>query len=108
MQLAWKRAVCRYGCHMCHAFPVDAYTRLMFEPDLRRIEGHHVLSKSFLKDSGLEAELWNVDNGMALCHYHHSRHELHSQRVPRELIPTAALAFAAKHGVSWRLVRDYA
>jgi hypothetical protein len=103
----WKSSVCRGGCVMCRAFPVARELRHELAADLRRVEGHHVIAKRHLKARGLHAHLWDTRNGLALCVYHHDRHERWMQRVPYELVPYDAFEFAAELGLDWMIPDDY-
>jgi HNH endonuclease len=103
----WKAAVCRGGCVMCRAFPVPRELRDDRAADFRVIEGHHVLAQRHLQREGLASRLWDTRNGMALCRYHHGRHERWMQRVPYELVPDDALEFADELGLLHVIDRDY-
>lgn len=103
----WKLTVCRGGCIMCRAFPVSSELRAARLQDLRRIEGHHVLARRHLKAHGYHGRLWDTRNGLALCTYHHHRHEWGMQRVPYELVPDDALEFAAELELEWLIEREY-
>lgn len=101
----WKLTVCRGGCVMCRAFPVAPEDRRGREPDLRRIEGHHIVPKRWLRNTGYGSRLWDTRNGMGLCRYHHGRHELRMQPVPFDLLPDGAYEFAIEVELDW-LVDD--
>lgn len=80
------------------------------------IEGHHVIAKQEIKrvarsgrwefDREQDA-LWDVRNGIPLCDRCHQRHETAFKRVPRHLIPPAAVAFADELGVGYLIDRYY-
>lgn len=106
---AWHLAVVSRGsCLMCRAFPVSDEIRAAHGPDLNVREGHHVIAKRHLKAHGLTGRLWDSDNGMGLCRYHHARHEKAIQRIPLALLPTRAVRFAREVGLDWILDREYA
>lgn len=104
---AWARAVKRYGCVMCKAYPVPDNVRLQHKAALKHREAHHVLAQRHLKREGLSTLLWDSDNGMALCEYHHWRHEKAIQRVPRWILPAASIAFAERLGLGHHIDREY-
>lgn len=103
----WRAAAIRGGCVMCREFPVPRDLRSARFDDLRIIDGHHVLAKRHLRTNGHAARLWDQRNGLALCRYHHARHEAGHQRVPYELVPKGAIDFAAELGLDWILEREY-
>lgn len=103
----WHATVTAGPCVMCRAFPVGRAVLAARRPDVLRREGHHILARQWLRKLGLDALVWDVDNGLCLCRYHHGRHELFVQRVPRRLLPARAEAFALMHGLLWLLDRDY-
>lgn len=90
----WREQVTAKGCVMCAACPPSREVRAAFGPDLRWIQGHHVIPKQVLKRTGLSAFLWDVRNGIGLCAYHHERHERQREPVPFDLLPAAAFEFA--------------
>lgn len=102
----WYREVIRGGCVMCRAFPVPRELRRGRGPDLRRIEGHHILDRQHLR-RGQRGLVWDVRNGLGVCSYHHARHTHYVQRIPRSLLPPAALEFAAEAKLTARLDHDY-
>lgn len=106
---AWKRGVKAGGCVMCRAYPVSEQVARDFAPELRRREAHHIVYRRHLKQEGLEHLTWELEraNGVCLCEWHHSRQHRAKQRVPRQLLPAAALAFAERHGVMSYLEREY-
>lgn len=104
---AWKNKVGRLPCLMCRAFPVADNVREARAVDLRRREGHHVLAQRHLKREGLHGLLWDSDNGITLCAYHHHRHEKAIQRVPFRLLPGKAVLFATELGLLHHLEREY-
>lgn len=107
---AFKRAVTRLPCARCG--------------NKRGNQAHHVLAQQHIKshvqglrlaDNAAAAKLlrrllWDPDNGLSLCERCHHRHEYTpGGRLPREMVPAAAWAFARRLG-SWavaRLERDY-
>lgn len=80
------------------------------------IEGHHVIAKQEIKriarsgrwefDREQDA-LWDVRNGIPLCDVCHQRHETAFKRVPRNVLPSAALDFAGEMGVDHLIERYY-
>lgn len=106
----WKATVTRGGCVMCRHFPPPPNVRMDFGPELRRIEGHHVLAKRHLRgylQMPLDEVRWDERNGIGLCVWHHQRHEHHVQRVPRWLLPDAVWSFAHEYDIEWLLDREY-
>jgi hypothetical protein len=80
------------------------------------IEGHHVIAKQEIKriaksgrwDFDREQDaLWDARNGIPLCAVCHQRHETAFRRVPRRVLPAAALAFADELGVAHLIERYY-
>lgn len=104
----WKREVCRTGCVMCAAFPVDKSTRQLRRAQLENLQAHHVLARRHLKREGKSHLDWADGNGICLCEYHHFRHENAIQRVPFDLLPQEAVEFAEYVGLPWVLEREYA
>jgi hypothetical protein len=104
---AWKRSACRVPCVMCLAFPPPDRIVAALAGQLRIREGHHVVAQRHLKRAGLWGSLWDSDNAMCLCRYHHARHEHAVQRVPRHLVPAAAIAFAQRLGLVGAIEREY-
>lgn len=81
-----------------------------------KLEGHHILPKRYLKRVAKERRLskeeterllWSLANHMTLCGRHHNRHERALERVPAEVVPTRAWAFAESVGLTWVLGRIY-
>ncbi len=105
-QRAWSAAARKAGCAMCKATPVNADVRRERGADLARIEGHHLIEKSELRRWGLLAALFDPRNMLPLCSYHHARHTLAFERVPRELLPAAAFEFADEIGARFVLEDD--
>lgn len=80
------------------------------------IEGHHVVAKQEIKRVARSARwefdreqdaLWDVRNGMPLCSRCHQQHETAFRRVPRRLVPAAAVEFARELGVEHVIDRYY-
>lgn len=80
------------------------------------LDPHHITPKDALKghararnagQAATAALLWNPDNGLALCRRHHANHESGHDRVPRELLPERAIAFAAGVNMTRLLERSY-
>lgn len=103
----WRAEVTRTRCVMCRAFPVAYDVAYQHPADLRVKEGHHIIAKRHLRAEGLSGHLWDVRNGMCLCRWHHARHESHAERVPRLLLPPAAVEFAGELHLEWLLDREY-
>ena len=106
----WKVTVTRGGCVMCRHFPPPPNVRVDFAPDIKRVEGHHILGKHQLKKlyrSRFDELRWDERNGMGLCVWHHQRHEHHVERVPRWLLPAGVFEFAEELDLTWLLDRDY-
>lgn len=93
----------------------DAFTRAVLERAGYRcaragaggcagqLDAHHVIPKAAIKahartkhwsSSVTRAVVWNPENGLCLCRRHHDLHERAIDRVPRDLIPSTAIAFA--------------
>lgn len=94
----FKRAVCSKPCvgrqipgHECDG-PLQAM---------------HIVSKHTLKNRGLRRLLWDVRNGIPGCYRLHRRHDLAVEKIPRDLLPPAALEFAAEHGLMDSLERHW-
>lgn len=104
---AWAVATRRGGCVMCRDAPVSDAVRRIHGADLRIREGHHVLRQEVLKREGHEMLLWDHDNGMCLCHYHHRRHTKAIQRVPWRLVPAKSVRFAERLNLRHILEREY-
>jgi len=102
----WNRAARRAGCAMCRHRPPAAWVRRERAADLARIDGHHCIPKQDLKRWGLFSRLWDLANMLPLCRYHHFRHEDAYERVPRELLPPEAFAFADEIGARYVLEDD--
>lgn len=103
----WKSAVTRGGCVMCKAFPLTPKQRLGREAEIRDIQGHHILAKRHLRVHGYAQRLWDIRNGIALCSYHHHRHEWRIQPVPFTLLPDNALEFAAECDLLYMIESEY-
>jgi hypothetical protein len=103
----WKMAVARGGCVMCRAFPLESHERIGREPEIARIEGHHVLAKRHLRVHGHAGRFWDTRNGLALCRLHHHRHEFRMQPVPFRLVPDDALEFAAELYLLYIIENEY-
>lgn len=80
------------------------------------LDAHHVTPKRALKryakTSRLDrratlALLWNPANGVPVCRRHHDEHERARRRIPRELLPAAAVAFARALELEPLLERTY-
>lgn len=104
---AFKDEVCSRPCVMCVAFPVSLRVLRTRAADLRVLQAHHVLKQQHLRQHGLEAFLWDSRNGACLCAFHHPRHELWQQRMPRELLSDDNWSFAAEVDLTWLLEREH-
>lgn len=95
----------RYGatCLMCKHFPVDQAVREDRAKDLEWLQAAHVLPKRWL----LGDEKACPDGGIVLCVYHHARHDHWVERLPRALLPAAAVTFAERTGLAWMLDREF-
>jgi hypothetical protein len=102
----FRREVCVDGCLMCEHFPPTREEMADFSADIRWLEAHHVTPQQVLKRTGLAAYLWDPDNGVCLCVWHHSRHENGTQRIPFVLLPTRSIMFASRHGLAYLLDGD--
>jgi hypothetical protein len=107
----FHRRVTRASCVMCANEVLDAEIRKTFAPELLKREAHHVVAKQRLKtEIGMtetDERMWAAENGVCLCEYHHRRHELYVQRLPRRLVPKAAVLFASALGLGWAVDLDY-
>lgn len=107
----FHRAVTVGPCVMCANEQMSAEIKRDFAEDLARREAHHVLPKQDLKKergiTELDPRMWDPDDGVCLCRYHHPRHEHCVQRLPRRLVPPAAVKFAAALELVWLLDREY-
>lgn len=99
---SWREIVTRGGCEMCRYVDLGEIPA-EHRPDLRRIEGHHIIEQQQLKKHGKGDMLWDVRNGMGLCSYHHQRHTNWRERVPRRLLLPEAYEFAEEAKLSWLL-----
>jgi hypothetical protein len=107
---AWHDYVVRVPCVMCRMFPPTAEDRQSFGFLISQRRAHHVLEKhelkKFARTRGIDADemlLWDIQNGMCLCEWHHQRHHQHKQRVPRTLLDDDHFQFAAKWKLDWYL-----
>lgn len=96
--LDWKMRVCLMPClmrwekdHVCE-FPLQA---------------HHVITQQQLKRRKLHHLLWDTGNGVPVCVRAHRRHTLAVERIPRDLLPAAAISFAETHDLTYVLERNY-
>jgi hypothetical protein len=109
-RVAFKREVTARGCVMCANEQLGDQVRRDFAVDLAKRDAHHVITKRQLKDSGLDEWsplLWDPANGVCLCSYHHQRHHKYVQRLPRRLVPIAAVRWAAAIGLAALMDREY-
>jgi hypothetical protein len=94
--LDWKRRVCLNGCVVHHNGGCEG-----------PLQAHHVISQQALRRRGLDRELWNVRNGVAVCEQAHRRHTLAVERICYDDLPYAAFQFANEHGLAWMIDRYY-
>ena len=90
-------------CVMCAEYPVDPETRAQRPEDFDWLQAAHVIPKRDLMGD----DKADPENGLVLCCFHHARHDAWIERVPRELLPASAFAFAERTGLGWRLDKDY-
>jgi len=104
----WHHSVARGKCKVCAHRPVDAATREGFALLLETLDAHHVTPLQTLKREGVPETAWyDARNGMALCRFHHGRHESGMERVPQELLTDDHWQFAAEHNLTYILQRMY-
>lgn len=72
-----------------------------------RVQSHHVVEKAKLKSIGRLDLLWDIRNRMRVCTWRHERHTGAYERIPLELVPAGARAFARELGLDWWLERIY-
>lgn len=79
------------------------------DPCEGRVDRCHIgLQKQTLRHRGLtEDEVWDPRIVRFGCRHHHERSHGPSFRLSREQIPESVEEFAADHGLSHRLDRDY-
>jgi hypothetical protein len=110
MRVTFKREVTRRGCVMCANEQLGDDVKRGYAIQLAKLDAHHVIAKRHLKEEGLDEFsplMWDPLNGVCLCAYHHQRHEHAVQRLPRRLVPIAAVRWAIAIGLEWRLDREY-
>jgi hypothetical protein len=80
------------------------------------LQGHHIVSKEWLKrhirSAGLDADsaarlLWDARNGLPACERCHSRHTTAVERFPASLLTEANREFAREVGAEDLLDRYY-
>lgn len=103
---AWNAAAVAEGCAMCRSSPEPEEVRRARPWEFATIDGHHCIPKRDLKRWGLHRLLWDTRNMLALCRFHHFRHEKAYQRVPRALLKPSALEFADEIGARFMLEND--
>lgn len=81
----WGEAAQRMRCAICGS--------------RRRVQGHHVVSKRWLKANGYAYLLWDSRNRLPLCSDCHEYHENASRRVPREKLRPSHHDFIAEVGL---------
>lgn len=95
----WQETV-RHPCRVCGSH--------------LNLEAHHVIAKSVLKrelaSKGRPCPrgfIWDPRNGLSLCSTCHQRFTNRALTIHREQLAPAHFEFAADHGLTWRLERDY-
>lgn len=80
------------------------------------LDAHHVTPKRALHRYARTLELdrestasllWDPNNGVAVCRRHHAEHETARRRIPRDLLPDRALAFARALELDYLIERTY-
>lgn len=72
-----------------------------------RLQGHHIIAKQALKKRGLRLYLFDLRNRLTVCEGRHQQHEKALHRIPRSLLPAAALAFAEELDLLHLIERYY-
>lgn len=73
-----------------------------------RHQAHHVIRQEVLKRLGLREALWDPDSAVCVCDEPcHRRHSGRQERIPYEVLPARAVAFAKRHGLLNELEREY-
>lgn len=105
----WRLMIVGGGCAMCRHDPPAEWALRTRHADLARLEAHHVIPKSKLKQEGFRdfRIIWDERNGLCLCVFHHGRHTDWVQRVPREILPDGILEFVDELNLGWLLDREY-
>jgi 5-methylcytosine-specific restriction endonuclease McrA len=71
--------------------------------------GHHIIYKQHLVPRDDAAErVWDLRNMLPVCASCHARHHSAFCRIPREVLPPAALEFALEVGLDYLIEQDYA
>jgi hypothetical protein len=71
------------------------------------LDPHHVVEKATLRKRGLVSELWNPDNGIAVCRKAHDDHTTRFRPLPADVLPAEAHEFAARLGLTHLIDRIY-
>jgi hypothetical protein len=90
-------------CLMCKHHPAPASVREARPQDFDWLQAAHILPKRDLAGDEKSAPA----NGLVLCVWHHNRNDRWIERVPRELLPAEAVAWAESKGLLWQLDREY-
>lgn len=111
----WRRRTTALGCRVCPNI----------EEQCRGIVvGHHILRAQIIRryvsavaheqylDEDAHTDLlrelmWALPNGLGICTRAHSRHHSRIQPIVLELIPLAAISFAADLGFAYVIEREY-
>ena len=70
------------------------------------IDRHHVVEQRTLRAHGLPHHRWNPAWRMFVCRRRHDAHH-RGKRIPRQLVPPAALSLADELGLSYVIERVY-
>jgi hypothetical protein len=111
----WRRRTTAIGCRVCPN--INEQCRGI-------VVGHHILRAQVIRryasavaheqylDADAHADLlrdlmWALPNGLGICTRAHSRHHSRIQPIALELIPLAAIRFAAGIGFGYVIEREY-
>ena len=68
----------------------------------------HLIAKFVLRREGLDEHRWDQGTWVWACLAHHGAFDFsRTIRIPRDRIPPSTEQFAAKHGLTWYLDRNY-
>lgn len=98
-QETWYATTIARGCEACAARGEQCEGRL---------EAHHMIPRSTLKDRGLHELIWHPFNGMCLCYRAHRRHTNRTQPLERRLLRREHFEFAEMFRLNDVLDRLYA
>lgn len=71
------------------------------------IDAHHVLPKKLLRSLGRDDLTMDPRNGIPVHRNRHDQHESGYLRLPRSILPPAAIEFAREIDQEWRLDKLY-